>query len=499
MELHRLHRRFGHPSATKLYNLLKKPGYEDVDTDTHKVLEEIVKRCPPCQLYAKKPSSFRFTLHSEKNFNQSIFVDICYIDDTAVLYVVDESTRYHAARFLRRVTAEAAWRTLLLCYIDTYLGPPDQITHDAGKQFVSGHFQSQASLLYIATKEVPIECANSMTFVERYHEPLRKAYNLVKAEAQELNRESALQTVVKAINDSVGPGGLVPTLLVYGAFPRLGLPTDKPAADTHERALALRKDTEAMTRHFARTQVQSALKTRNGPQTLDVHKAALGSPVLVYRQKTKQWEGPFPLLNVQGETCSFLCPDGPKNFRVVVVKPFSDGETAAAGNTCNMVMPVPCGDEEIDGNTIYMSTNCDESKNIFAASRKAELDGLLDRVVFVVVPKSEAEGKRIYGGRFVDQIKNSGKPTAYKKSRYVVQAFNDKKHGLMTYAPTVQRASQRLLLAIAAQDEALVVFSRNASQAYTQSKTKLSRYIYVKPPEEMNLSDDVVLHLEHPL
>ena len=97
--------------------------------------------------------------------------------------------------------------------------------------------------------------------------------------------------------------------------------------------------------------------------------------------------------------------------------------------------------------------------------------------MFVVVSKSQAEGKRIYGGRFVDQIKNAGKPTAYKKSRFVVQAFNDKKHGLMTYAPTVQRASQRLLLAIAALDEAPVVFSRDVSQAYTQSKTKLERYM----------------------
>lgn len=56
--------------------------------------------------------------------------------------------------------------------------------------------------------------------------------------------EEALQTAVKCIIDSVGPDGLILTLLVYGAIPRLGIPYEKPAQNIYQQASALRKATE---------------------------------------------------------------------------------------------------------------------------------------------------------------------------------------------------------------------------------------------------------------
>ncbi len=113
--------------------------------------------------------------------------------------------------------------------------------------------------------------------------------------------------------------------------------------------------------------------------------------------------------------------------------------------------------------------------------------------------KSEAENHRIFGARFVDTIKNEGTPNAFEKSRLVIQAFNDKLHGLLTHAPTVQRSSQRLLFALAAILPEWKVMSRDVSQAYTQSKSPLKRPIYVQPLPEFGLSDDMVLKVECPL
>ena len=45
---------------------------------------------------------------------------------------------------------------------------------------------------------------------------------------------------VKAINDTAGPNGLVPTLLVYGAYLRISN-LDPPAPSIIERAAAIRK------------------------------------------------------------------------------------------------------------------------------------------------------------------------------------------------------------------------------------------------------------------
>jgi hypothetical protein len=45
---------------------------------------------------------------------------------------------------------------------------------------------------------------------------------------------------VKAINNTAGPDGLVPTLLVYGAYPRISK-LDPPAPSVIDRAAAIRK------------------------------------------------------------------------------------------------------------------------------------------------------------------------------------------------------------------------------------------------------------------
>lgn len=49
----------------------------------------------------------------------------------------------------------------------------------------------------------------------------------------------------------------------------------------------------------------------------------------------------------------------------------------------------------------------------------------MDSGVFSLVPVMNAEGQHILGLRFVDTIKNEGKPSAFEKSRLVVHAYND--------------------------------------------------------------------------
>ena len=55
-----------------------------------------------------------------------------------------------------------------------------------------------------------------------------------------IQKELALQMAVKAVNDTTSPDRLVPTLLVYGAYPRMSK-LDSPAPSITERAAAIRK------------------------------------------------------------------------------------------------------------------------------------------------------------------------------------------------------------------------------------------------------------------
>ena len=50
----------------------------------------------------------------------------------------------------------------------------------------------------------------------------------------------AIAISIKAINDTASPNGLVPTLLVYRAYPRISK-LDPPAPSIMERAAAIRK------------------------------------------------------------------------------------------------------------------------------------------------------------------------------------------------------------------------------------------------------------------
>jgi hypothetical protein len=49
--------------------------------------------------------------------------------------------------------------------------------------------------------------------------PLRRVYKIISLELEGANEELILQMAIKAINDSAGPDRLVPTLLVFSAYP----------------------------------------------------------------------------------------------------------------------------------------------------------------------------------------------------------------------------------------------------------------------------------------
>jgi hypothetical protein len=73
----------------------------------------------------------------------------------------------------------------------------------------------------IKVKIVPVKAHNSVKIVKRYHGPIRRAYLIVTTEIPGIDKDMALQMAFKAINDTARPDGLVLTLLVYGALPRM--------------------------------------------------------------------------------------------------------------------------------------------------------------------------------------------------------------------------------------------------------------------------------------
>ncbi len=79
---------------------------------------------------------------------------------------------------------------------------------------------------------------------------------------------------IKSINDSAGPDGIVPTLLVFGAYPRLtkDLPLLPSITECTE---AIYKAIKEVRRIYAERQVRDALAVQNGPNTYKIHELPL--------------------------------------------------------------------------------------------------------------------------------------------------------------------------------------------------------------------------------
>jgi hypothetical protein len=84
----------------------------------------------------------------------------------------------------------------------------------------------------------------------------------------------------KAINNSTRPDGIIPTLLVYSALPRITeynilLPT------VLQQLAILKKAIVEIQKLRARYQIANAPNTRNGPSTIDIYKLLLNSDILI--------------------------------------------------------------------------------------------------------------------------------------------------------------------------------------------------------------------------
>ncbi|KHJ30253.1 hypothetical protein EV44_g3297 [Erysiphe necator] len=262
-QIRRLHKRFGHASVSKLGNLLDRAGY------------------------------IKFRHHLLKIVNNYIF----FIESRPVLHIIDEATRFQAAKFLKGQSTNDVWNAIRQSWIDVYVGPPDLIVRDAGKNFTSKEMQQLAQSIGTGTKCAPVEAHHSIGLVERYHEPQ---------------------------NDTAGPNGITPTILVFGTYPKISEPHASNVSII-QSVNAIRKVSAEIIKLCAEKQVRNALNQRNGPEITPIHNVPIGEKVWVWREIGK-WTGPYTLLEMNGEDCIVDLPSGPTKFRSTSCKPYYKNE-----------------------------------------------------------------------------------------------------------------------------------------------------------------------------
>jgi hypothetical protein len=117
----------------------------------------------------------------------------------------------------------------------------------------------------IEFQSIPTETLWRMGVVERAHVPLELAYNKLRAELPELDREPLLSMAVKCVNDAVGPSGVSPTYAVFGSGARHFPALSKQYAATHaERVHAMEIARKQIEKHHAKVYVEAA-RSHHGP------------------------------------------------------------------------------------------------------------------------------------------------------------------------------------------------------------------------------------------
>jgi hypothetical protein len=210
-ELWQLHRAFYHPSATKLYQLIRKAKPQETDKDTLELLEDISKSCNACQRISRKPVLFAVggTEDEDIRFNRVILLDLMYLETPEgtkpVLHVMDRDTRFHAARFLLSISAPSVWEALVECWIHMFSGMPNTLLVDQGSQLRSDEFKGITQQAGISLRHTGIEAHSSLGLLERYHDAIRRTYDKVRLEDPHVRPSMALSAAVKAANDCTGP------------------------------------------------------------------------------------------------------------------------------------------------------------------------------------------------------------------------------------------------------------------------------------------------------
>ncbi|KAM4066206.1 hypothetical protein HRG_012064 [Hirsutella rhossiliensis] len=414
-EIRTLHRRFGHPAVPRLHHLLKQAGHT--------------------------PRRFKFTLNDDQEFNYEIIVDVMHLGtpQRPVLHVVDSATAFQGARFLPSMSAKDTWETLRTLWIDTYLGPPDTLRHDAGTNFASLEFRNEAKIMGIKCSQVPVETHWSIGKIERYHAP----------------SDAPLTSSMLRLATPLPPKQSFKWLLKQSMI-RQDL-----------TVLCLRCLFSAHTLAYLQTRPfrfhpqkigSYAESDENAPPTLGRKTKVLSSRCKVkfaFGEKDG-WQGPFKIASIDSHNITIDTVNGPKSFdRPLYNRIRSDLNEQPAQDPVKTLTDLPArpeppgprkrgrppGPKNKPKDLMMMAQAADQSltqkeEDAQALSLKLRSDGIITSPEI-----TDLVGRGVFQFERYDQMIKGINTKPYEKSRLVIQGHNDfEKTTLLTQSPTIQRA-----------------------------------------------------------
>ena len=169
-----------------------------------------------------------------------------------------------AAYFLNGDSVDAVWNVFMKRWVSPYLGYSDEVLCEKEPQVLSRRWEDILEMAGISKKTSGVESYKSPGAGKKYHYFLRIIFHKVTATYLYLHKHFALTLSFKALNDTAGREGLVTTLLVFEAVPRIPLvPVELP--EQVERMKAVEDARAEMGKIMKKSRLRRALKSKVPP------------------------------------------------------------------------------------------------------------------------------------------------------------------------------------------------------------------------------------------
>ena len=194
----------------------------ETNQETKQVMDQIKQAC---DTYQRLDQRFKASLPTEDSvkFGEELSMDLMFPNRKALLQIVDTATRFSAAAFLDEdfdQSVEGIWLAFIQIWCTPYTGYPIRLRVDQGSSFTSHRWRQLTDHAGIQLRITGVKAHSSIGIGERLHELLRRIYGNVRADYPQAHNKPLLNIAVKAMNDTIGEKGLVPSFLTFEITPR---------------------------------------------------------------------------------------------------------------------------------------------------------------------------------------------------------------------------------------------------------------------------------------
>ena len=306
--LRKLHMRWWHASKQRMHSLLLAAGVSKLVLDQ---IEGVTDTCRICRLWKRPTHKSIASTRLSTSFNETVQVDLLFIEDLVILHALDECTRWSSAVTIPSKRTADVLSALISSWFRLF-GPPTVLIADHEGALLSE--ESAVMMERWGTSFRPKPVGSHANMVERHHSLIRDTFHKIKSQAQSegltLSDEDILAETVYAKNAMIVVHGQSPYQAVLGKVPNVlrefevpscSMAADHTGGNLSRHATRLRElSIQHMVEGTARERIKRAANTQTRP-TGEMLELEIGDLVDIFRSpKSKDsvgWRGPATVLS----------------------------------------------------------------------------------------------------------------------------------------------------------------------------------------------------------